>query len=102
MSYKQMRTSCRFQKHLWNIFRGNRSHPAAPHLTHLTHLTYLTLLLVLLPGCSRKTNETPPQRSEAAKVLFERTSKEFHIPSAEAKGTAKENLQNQTAAGYEQ
>ena len=62
----------------------------------------LLLLLTVIAGCSPKSKETPQQRSEAAKILFDRTSKEFHIPSAEAKGTAKEDLQKQAAAGYEE
>src|SRR6266566_9953142 len=80
------------------------SEAAHTYATDLTLLILFPLLLLLtvIAGCSPKNNETPQQRSEAAKILFERTSKEFHIPSAEAKGIAKENLQNQAAAGYEE
>src|SRR5437899_4786775 len=67
----------------------------------------LALLLIFLLsgaflGCSPKKSETPEQRSEAARTLFEHTTKTFHIPSAEAKGTEKERLQSQAADGYTQ
>ena len=64
--------------------------------------TVILLLVASLLGCSSKPQETPQQRSESAKTLFERTTKTFHIPSAEAKGAEKEKLQNQAAAGYEE
>src|SRR5882724_8617990 len=64
-------------------------------------LTPLLFAAVLL-GCSPKKSETPEQRSEAARTLFEHTTKTFHIPSAEAKGTEKEKLQSQAADGYTQ
>ena len=60
------------------------------------------LLAGALLGCSPKKSETPEQRSEAARTLFEHTTKTFHIPSAEAKGTEKESLQSKAADGYTQ
>ncbi len=95
-------------RQLWNAPRKPLSRlPHSTHLTHLTHLTYSTLLPLLFlfvaaTGCSPKKVETPEQRSEAAKALFEHTTKTFHIPSAEAKANEKEKLQNQAAEGYEQ
>ena len=60
------------------------------------------LLFAVLLGCSPKHPQSVEQRSEAAKALFERTTKNFHIPSAEAKGAEKERLQAQAAGGYEE
>jgi len=59
------------------------------------------LLLALLPGCSSD-KQTPEQRAEAAKTLFEQTTKNFHIPSAAAKGAEQVRLQEQAANAYQQ
>jgi tetratricopeptide (TPR) repeat protein len=42
------------------------------------------------------------QRYDAAKALFDRTTKEFHLPSAEAQGTVRAELLGKAATGYEQ
>src|SRR5206468_3722850 len=60
----------------------------------------LTILLAVGFGCSPKRAETPEQRAESAKALFEGTTRNFHIPAAEAKGAEKEKLQEQAAQGY--
>src|ERR1044071_5829112 len=60
------------------------------------------LLIGVLAGCSAAQKETPQERSEAAKALFERASKTFHIPSAQAKGPEKTSLENQALAVYKQ
>src|SRR5690349_2169735 len=68
-----------------------------------SHFLILGLLaLAMLLGCSQKQSETPRQRAESAKDIFERTSKNYHIPAAEAKGAEKEKLQKQAAEGYEE
>lgn len=59
----------------------------------------LALLLVGLTGCAHH-RESSLQRSEAARALFERTTKEFHLPSAEAQGAVRLQLQEEAAAGY--
>jgi len=60
----------------------------------------LTLAAALLfAGCARK-QQSVAEKYEAAKALFESTSKQFHIPSAEAKGSEKLRLQQQALAGY--
>jgi TolA-binding protein len=59
------------------------------------------ILLAAVFDCSPQKHETSAQRAQSAKALFERTTKLFHIPSAEAKGTEKEKLQEQAAKGYE-
>src|SRR6266436_978736 len=68
----------------------------------LIPLFVLFLLSGAFTGCSPKRSETPEQRSEAARTLFEHITKTFHIPSAEAKGTEKESLQSKAADGYTQ
>jgi len=60
----------------------------------------LLMVLAGVPACSPKKQETPQQRADAAKRLFEMTAKTFHIPSAEAKDAEKEKLQNRAADGY--
>src|SRR5438477_11887099 len=60
------------------------------------------LLALFLLGCSARTAETPQRRSEAAKTIFEHTSKTFHTPSAEAKEPEKDKLQNEATAGDEE
>ena len=54
-----------------------------------------------LTGCAPK-QQSPIEKYDAAKALFENTSKQFHIPSAEAKGSEKLRLQLQALAGYRQ
>jgi tetratricopeptide (TPR) repeat protein len=51
-------------------------------------------------GCSGK-KETPAQRADAAKALFDQATKEFHLPSAQADGAGKARLQEQAAAAYQ-
>lgn len=60
----------------------------------------VALALMLLAGCWAR-EETPSQRAEAAKILFERATRQFHLPSAETHGPAQVRLQEQAAAAYE-
>jgi tetratricopeptide (TPR) repeat protein len=60
----------------------------------------LLLTSLLLSGCGPAKQESSPQRYDAAKALFEQTTKEFHIPAAEAKGAEKLKLLEQAAASY--
>ena len=71
-------------------------HSLTPFLPFL-----LALVLCLWSGCSGK-KETPQQRYDAAKSLFEQTTKRFHTPSATATGAERYDLQNQAAQNYEQ
>lgn len=57
------------------------------------------LSLSLLAGCASHRG-TPEERYEAARALFDQTTKQFHLPSAEASGAEQERLRNQAAAGY--
>jgi tetratricopeptide (TPR) repeat protein len=60
--------------------------------------SFFALLLVL--GCvSNRGN--PSERFAGAKAIFDRTTKEFHIPSAEAEGAKREELLRQSTRGYE-
>jgi tetratricopeptide (TPR) repeat protein len=58
----------------------------------------------LLAGCSQRPStcivETPQQRYDAAKALFERASREFHIPSSQARGYERTKLEDQALASY--
>ena len=58
------------------------------------------VLFALLAGCSKP--EPPAQRADAAKALFEHATRDFHIPSAAAKGAEQRRLQDQAAAAYEE
>ena len=56
---------------------------------------------LIFASCARK-QQSSAEKYEAAKALFQSTSKQFHIPSAEAKGSQKLRLQQQALAGYRQ
>ncbi|HUE13959.1 MAG TPA: tetratricopeptide repeat protein [Planctomycetaceae bacterium] len=53
-----------------------------------------TLFLTLFLGCA-------PASHETARQLFDRTLREYHLPSAEASGPQREKLLAQSATGYE-
>jgi TolA-binding protein len=63
-------------------------------------LVFCTCAFLALSVACHSDKQTPRQRADSAKALFERTSKTFHIPSAEAKGDEKARLQGQAVAGY--
>src|SRR3954471_487917 len=62
----------------------------------------LALIGMLLVACSRRLQpaDSAAERSEAAKALFDQTTRSFHIPSAEAKGAEKRHLQEEAIRGY--
>ena len=64
-------------------------------------LAVLAVLTLLFSSCAT-TRQTPAERAAAAKTLFDRTTKEFHLPSAEANAGEQLRLQNEAARGYEQ
>ena len=57
--------------------------------------------LLGLAGCRQKT-EDPQQRYEAARGLYEQTTKNLHLPSASATGAGQQRLQTETARAYEE
>jgi tetratricopeptide (TPR) repeat protein len=59
------------------------------------------LSLLLWAGCGGK-KESPAQRAEAAKSLFDQATKTFHVPSAQAVGADKVRLQQQAAEAYQE
>ena len=62
------------------------------------------VLIGLFAGCRQKPTtcafESQQQRYEAAKALFEKASREFHIPSAQARGVERASLEDRAAAIY--
>ena len=64
-------------------------------------LIFEFLFLVALTGCSPGRKETPQQRSEQAKALFEKATKGY-ISSSEASDPMKTKLRSEAAFGYEQ
>jgi len=46
--------------------------------------------------------QTPAERHAAAKAAFDTTTKDFHLPSAEAGGAERQRLLKEAARGYEQ
>ena len=66
------------------------------------NLLLIFVLLLLCAGCSSRQN--PPQTADeaaSAQELFDRTTRDYHLPSADAQGAAKVKLLQQAAAGYE-
>ena len=61
----------------------------------------LSAAALLFAGCT-VSKETPEQRATAAKTLFDQTTKNLHLPSAEAEGAERLRLQNEAADAYRQ
>ena len=65
---------------------------------------FCAALACLLTGCGEKASVKPgqtlQQRYDAAKALFEKASRDFHIPSAAARGTERARLEEHAAALY--
>jgi TolA-binding protein len=59
--------------------------------------TLLVSALLLLAGCAAPRQD----RNAGAKTLFEQTVKQYHLPSADAHGPARQRLLDQAAGGYE-
>ena len=69
----------------------------------LANTIALLALAVGLVACGPKPlppAANPQQRYDAAKALFEKASREFHIPSAQARGAERTRLEDQAAAIY--
>ncbi len=58
------------------------------------------LWLLLAPGCASRPEPTA-DRAQAAQALFDRVTKEYHLPSGEAREPEKARLLAKAAAGYE-
>ncbi len=70
-------------------------------LKHLSASFFSVLLSLLLCSCSEQKG-SPEQRAAAAKALFDRATKEFHLPSAQATGPEKARLEREAAATYQE
>lgn len=68
------------------------------------YLLLSILALQFLSGCAstREAPKTPEQRAAAAKKLFDQTTVNYHLPSAQAGDEDKANLLDQAATGYKQ
>ena len=73
-------------------------------MSRVSIIAACAVALGLLAGCSQTPTtcifESPQQRYEAAKALFERASREYHIPSAQARGSERAKLEDQALAAY--
>ena|SRR5215204_4766318 len=58
------------------------------------------LAMAALAGCSEKPKQTAEQRYASAKALFEKASRDYHIPSGEARGAERRRLEEQAAGIY--
>jgi tetratricopeptide (TPR) repeat protein len=76
--------------------------PALPKgsATRWASALFLLALAFLLIGCQGK-KQSPAERAEAAKALFDGATKNFHVPSAQAAGAEKARLEEQAAAAYQ-
>ncbi|MEY2410440.1 MAG: hypothetical protein QOF48_3110 [Verrucomicrobiota bacterium] len=59
------------------------------------------LMLAMVAGCVAP-RETPAQREAKARALFDSTTKNYHLPSADARGAERDRLLAAAARGYEQ
>jgi hypothetical protein len=64
-------------------------------------LLILALCLFALVGCRPQAGDPRPREAQA-KALFDRTTKEFHLPSATASGSERHRLEAEAARGYQQ
>jgi hypothetical protein len=71
---------------------------------YVRHQWLLALLVGGLVGCAgcRQKTETPQQRYEAARAVYEQTTKDLHLPSASATGREQKRLQTEAARAYEE
>jgi tetratricopeptide (TPR) repeat protein len=58
------------------------------------------LSIAALAGCTEKPQPTAEQRYGSAKALFEKASRDYHIPSAQARGAERRQLEDQAATLY--
>jgi tetratricopeptide (TPR) repeat protein len=61
-------------------------------------------LLIAFAGCRKNQpqHSNPAAREREAKALFEKATKKYHLPSADALGAEKQKLLTQAAAAYEE
>ena len=77
--------------------RGSRTIGRRSRSTFVLSIVVVTMLSFV--GCKEKA--TPkPQNSESARALFDQATREFHVPSADAKGAERERLLDEAAKRY--
>jgi tetratricopeptide (TPR) repeat protein len=59
----------------------------------------LLLCVALFSGCREK-QQRLPENSTSARALFEQTTRDYYVPSAEATGAERERLLNEAAKHY--
>jgi tetratricopeptide (TPR) repeat protein len=64
-------------------------------------LLAILALAAPLSSCSKRP-EAPGQRAAAAKALFDRATKDFHLPSAQTNAVEQARLEREAAAAYQQ
>jgi len=73
-------------------------------MSRVNIIAICVVALGLLAGCSQTQTtcpfESPQQRYDAAKALFEKASREFHLPSAQTRGVERTKLEDQALAAY--
>jgi tetratricopeptide (TPR) repeat protein len=68
-------------------------------IRHSLSAPLLALALAVF-GCASP-KDTPQQRADSARALFDQTTKDFHLPSADADGPERDRLLTRAADGYE-
>lgn len=64
-------------------------------------MVLLVVASLIIAGCSSHSTAPAADPAVAAKELFDRITRDYHLPSADAQGAAKAKLLQQAAAGYE-
>ncbi len=85
----------------------NQARASSPRLLRTARLFGGLLAAVMVcgllgyAGCGQKT-ESPQQRYDAARALYEQTTRNLHLPSASATGAEQQHLQTEALRAYEQ
>ena len=81
--------------------RETRSYETHPAIMKIAALFSILVTLLICAGCTSKQHTPTATEVASAQELFDQTTRDYHLPSADAQGAAKEKLLQQAAAGYE-